>query len=100
MDPDPRIRIPAIFVSDLQVTSFFAFYFMKVHLHHFSNIKSHTEVTEQWESMFFYYFCLMIEGSGSVSYLVLMDPDPGGPKTYGSCPTDPDPQHCVTEGFC
>ncbi len=35
---------------------------------------------------FSYYFCLMIEGSGSEPhpYLVLMDPapDPGGPKTY------------------
>jgi hypothetical protein len=28
----------------------------------------------------------MIEGSGSgsVPYLILTDPDPGGPKTYGS----------------
>ena len=26
----------------------------------------------------------MIEGSGSYLYLVLMDPDPGGPKTYES----------------
>jgi hypothetical protein len=26
----------------------------------------------------------MIEGSGSVPYLVLVDPDPGGPLTYGS----------------
>ncbi len=23
-----------------------------------------------------------------------MDPDPGGTKTYGMDPTDPDPQHC------
>jgi hypothetical protein len=47
---------------------------------------------------FSYYFCLMIEGSGYGSvhhtngdldtdpYFILMvsDPDPGGPKTYGS----------------
>ncbi len=34
---------------------------------------------------FSYYFCLMIEVSGDPEpYLVLMDPDPGGPKTYGS----------------
>ncbi len=26
--------------------------------------------------------------------LLLMDPDPGGPKT---CGPDPDPQHCKTE---
>jgi hypothetical protein len=27
---------------------------------------------------------LLTEGSGSVRYLVLMDPDPGGPKTFGA----------------
>jgi hypothetical protein len=47
-DPDP-----AIFVSDLQDDNnkkflrFFAYYSLKVHLHHFSNIKSHKEVTKQ-----------------------------------------------------
>jgi hypothetical protein len=35
------------------------------------------------ESRFLYYFCLMIEGSGSVP-LTNPDPDPGDPKTYGS----------------
>jgi hypothetical protein len=50
MDPDP-----AIFVTDLQdanTTNFFksfsAHYFLKVHLHHFSKIKSQKEVTKQW----------------------------------------------------
>jgi hypothetical protein len=46
---------PAIFVTDLQdankkkkfLNSFSAFYFLKVHLHHFSKIKSQTEVTKQ-----------------------------------------------------
>ncbi len=37
---------------------------LKVHLHHISKIKSHEEVTKQYQS-FSYYFCLMIEGSGS-----------------------------------
>ncbi len=51
-DPDP-----AIFVIDLQDAnkklifvkklSFSAYYFMKVHLHHFSKIKSPKEVTKQ-----------------------------------------------------
>jgi hypothetical protein len=36
---------------------------------------------------FSYYFCLMIEGPDPD--IILMDPDPGGPKTYD--PTDPDP---------
>jgi|688.fasta_scaffold235933_3 hypothetical protein len=34
--------------------------------------------------VFSYYFCLIIEESGSDPYLVQIDPDPGGPKTYGS----------------
>jgi hypothetical protein len=52
MDPDPD---PAIFfVIDLQDAnkkqvkkSFSAFYFLKVHFHHFSKIKSKKEVTKQ-----------------------------------------------------
>ncbi len=49
-DPAPD---PAIFVLDLQdankklffALSFCAYYFLKVHSHHFSKIKSHKEVT-------------------------------------------------------
>jgi hypothetical protein len=45
MDPDPDAdpdSDPAITVSDLQdVKSFFASNFLKVHLHNFSQIKSH-----------------------------------------------------------
>jgi hypothetical protein len=49
-DPDP-----AIFVIDIQDAnkkqifkkSFSTFYFLKVHLHHFSKIKSHEEITKQ-----------------------------------------------------
>jgi hypothetical protein len=50
MDPDLD---PAIFVIDLQAPtknflflSFSAYYFLKVHLHHFTNIKSRKEVTK------------------------------------------------------
>jgi hypothetical protein len=65
MDPDP-----AIFVIDLQDASkklisnsiFSAYYFLKVHLYHFSKIKSQK----------------------SHKYLWLVDPDPGGLKTCGS----------------
>jgi hypothetical protein len=54
-DPDPdRDADPAIFASDLQdinketfFLSFFANYFLKIHLDYFSKIKSHTEVTKQ-----------------------------------------------------
>jgi hypothetical protein len=67
MDPDPDAdQDPVIFVSDLQDVdkklifspSFFAYYFLKVHLHHFSKIKSHEEVTKQKESTFFLLFLL------------------------------------------
>ncbi len=51
MDPDSDPDAdPAIFVSDLQdvnKNNFFAYYFLKVHLHHFSKIKCHEEVTKQ-----------------------------------------------------
>jgi hypothetical protein len=40
--------------------SFSAYYFLKIHLHHFSKIKSHKK------GFSWYYFCLMIEGSGSI----------------------------------
>ncbi len=44
-------------------------YFLKLQLHHFSKIESHQEITkhsEQQEVGYSYYFCLIIEGSGSV----------------------------------
>jgi hypothetical protein len=34
-------------------------------LHHFSKIKTQKEVTKPWNQGFSYYFCLMIDGSGS-----------------------------------
>jgi hypothetical protein len=57
MDPDL-----AIFVIDLQEVNknkfFIAYYFFKVHLHHFSKIKSPKEVTKQKEKKFFLLFLL------------------------------------------
>ncbi len=56
IDPDP-----AIFVIDLQdankkliFKSFSAYYFLKVHFHHFSKIKSQNKVTKRWKSSFSY----------------------------------------------
>jgi hypothetical protein len=62
-DPDPD---PAIFVIDLQDANkklickkdFSAYYFLKVHLHHFTKIKSPKEVRKQWESRLFLLFLL------------------------------------------
>ncbi len=51
--------------------SFFAYYFLKVHLHHFSKIKSHKEVSKQLGREgggvqdFSYYYCLMVKRFGS-----------------------------------
>ncbi len=66
-DPDP-----AIFVIDLQdanknliLKKFFCLLLFECTLTSFF-IKSQKEVTKQWESRFSYYFCLMIEGSGSI----------------------------------
>jgi hypothetical protein len=69
MDPDPD---PAI-VIDLKDatkklifnTNFSAFYFLKVHLHHFSKIKTQKESQNSRNQCYSYYFCMMIEGSGS-----------------------------------
>ncbi len=49
MDKDPDSDPdPAIFVIDAnKKLSFSAYYFLKVHLHHFSKIKSPKEVTKQ-----------------------------------------------------
>jgi hypothetical protein len=65
-DPDP-----AIFVFDLQDANkelfFSAYYFLKVHLHHFSKKKVVKNSQNSRNQGFSYYICLRIEGSGSVS---------------------------------
>ncbi len=47
-------------------TIFSAYYFLKVQLHHFSKIKSQKESQNSRNQGFSYYFCMMIEGSGSI----------------------------------
>ncbi len=69
LDPDP-----AIFVIDLRdinkkqifVKNVYAYYFLKVHLHNFSKIKSLKESQNSRNQDFSYYFWMMIEGSGSI----------------------------------
>jgi hypothetical protein len=51
-----------------------AYYFLKVHLHHFSKIKSQKELKNSRNQGFSYYFYMMVEGSGFGSI----------PQTYGS----------------
>ncbi len=45
-------------------TIFSTYYFLKLHLHHFSKIKSQKESQNSRHQGFSYYFCTMIEGSG------------------------------------
>ncbi len=47
-------------------TIFSACYFLKVQLHYFSKIKSQKESQNCRIQDFSYYFCMMIEGSGSI----------------------------------
>jgi hypothetical protein len=47
-------------------SKFFCFFFLKVHLHHSSKIKSHKDVKNSRNQGFLFYLCLMKERSGSV----------------------------------
>ncbi len=49
----------------MATTKKFSYYFLNLHFHHFSKMASHNEVTNSRNQGFSYYFCLMIEGSGS-----------------------------------
>ncbi len=73
MDPDSDPD-PSIFAIDLQDASkklifntiFSAYDFLKLHLYHFSKIKIQKESQNSRNQGFSYYFCMMIEGSGSI----------------------------------
>jgi hypothetical protein len=80
----------------------FAYYFLKLHLHHFSVIKKSQDSTGR-NSKFFLVFLLDDRRIRSwiVRNLVLMDPetDPGGPKTYGSGSATLDLRHSYIDLF-
>ncbi len=60
-DPDLATDHDALFVSDLQDAPkkvFFTFYFLKIHLHHSSQKKSHKKITKQLKSRIFLQFLL------------------------------------------
>jgi hypothetical protein len=80
LNPDPRIHASEWWIRILPFSSltfnmpakklifntiFSAYYFLKVHLHHFSKIKSQKESQNIRNQGFSYYFCMMIKGSGS-----------------------------------
>jgi hypothetical protein len=100
MDPDSDPDAdPAIFVFDLPkmptktnfFKSFFAYYFMKVHVHHFhSKIKSQKKPQSSRNQGFSYFFCLAIEGSGSIPLIRIRIQKA---KKHVD-PVDPYLQHC------
>jgi hypothetical protein len=70
--------------KNLFLTQFFsAYYFLKVHLHHFSKIKSQKESQNIRNQCFSYYFCMMIEGSGSGSIPLTSGSGSWRPKNMG-----------------
>jgi len=66
MDPDPDPESLQDASQKLIFNTIFsAYYFLKVHLHYFSKIKSQKESQNSRNKGFSYFFCTMIEGSGS-----------------------------------
>jgi hypothetical protein len=74
MDPDPASK------KIIFTTIFSSYYFLKVHLHHFSKIKSQKESQNSRNQGFSCYFCMMIEGSGSGSIPLTSGSRSGRPK--------------------
>jgi hypothetical protein len=82
-------------------TIFSSYYLLKLDLHHFSKIKSQKESQNSRNQGFSYYFCTMIEGSGSragsgsVSIPLTSGSGSGRPKNcekHVDPDSDPDPQ--------
>ncbi len=65
--PNPKsglkFKMPA--KNQFFITIFSACYFLKVHLHYFSKIKIQKESLNSRIQGFSYYFCMIIQGSGS-----------------------------------
>ncbi len=71
MNPDDRILLFSSLTFKMPAknkffnTIFSACYFLNLHLHRFSKIKSQKESQNSRNQGFSYYFCMVIEGSGS-----------------------------------
>jgi hypothetical protein len=92
MDPDLD-QDPAIFVIDLQdankklIKKNSAYYFLKEQLHQSSKIKKSQKKSQNSRIQGFSYFFLLVHGRIRIqiqTVQIMMDPDPGSPKTYGS----------------
>jgi hypothetical protein len=84
--------------SRIRILLFSAYYFLKVHIHNFSKIKSPKKSQNGRNQCFSYYFCLLMEGSGSETDPIHtsdewirirvaqkhVDPDPWDPYVFGS----------------
>ena len=86
MDPDP-----AIFVNDLQDVnkSFLCLFHLEGTFTSFFKDKVIKKPENIRNKGFSYYFCLIIEGSGSVSLTKIR-----GEAQKHTDPMDPDPEHC------
>ncbi len=68
LDPDPAIFVIHLYDGNQKLIFcliFSAYYFLKIHLHLFSKIRSQKESKNSRNQGFSYYFCTMIEGSRS-----------------------------------
>ncbi len=87
LDTGLRIRIRILLFS---TESFFKI--LCLITYQSSKITGHLEVTKKFKNLtqVFLNFCLLMEGPGTVSRCgsrsvqIIMDPNPGGPRTYGS----------------
>ncbi len=68
----------------------FAYFFFKVHLHHFLKKKFEKNSQNCRNYGFYYNFCLMIKGSGSVPL----------PPRIREAQKHTDPQHCLMNKIC
>jgi hypothetical protein len=67
-------------------STFFAYYFLEVHLHQSSKTKCQKEIKIDNRKKVFIPFFLLVDGRihNNESIQIMTDPYPGGPKTCGS----------------